>query len=48
MDISIIIPALNAERKILYEIDTARRFIASTFSSGEVVVVEYGSTDRTA
>lgn len=48
MDISIIIPALNEERKIRYDIETAARFIASTFSSGEVIVVDDGSTDRTA
>jgi dolichyl-phosphate beta-glucosyltransferase len=47
MDISIVIPALNEERKIAYDITTAAFFFGEAGLKGEVIVVDDGSTDRT-
>ena len=47
MDISIVIPALNEERKIALDITTAAFFFGEAGLKGEVIVVDDGSTDRT-
>jgi dolichyl-phosphate beta-glucosyltransferase len=47
MDISIVIPALNEERKIAPDITTAAFFFGEAGLKGEVIVVDDGSTDRT-
>jgi dolichyl-phosphate beta-glucosyltransferase len=48
MDISIIIPAFDEEKKIGHDVDAAAAFIEAQSLSGEVIVVDDGSTDRTA
>jgi len=47
MDLSIVIPALNEERKIAPDITTAAFFFGEAGLRGEVIVVDDGSTDRT-
>lgn len=47
MDISIVIPAFNEERKIRRDIEHAAAFIHNEAMSGEVIVVDDGSTDNT-
>jgi len=47
MDLSIVIPALNEERKIAPDITTAAFFFGETGLKGEVIVVDDGSTDHT-
>jgi len=47
MDISIVIPALNEERKIAPDITTAAFFFGEAGLKGEVIVVDDGSTDHT-
>ena len=46
--ISIVIPALNESAKIADDITEAAEFLASNDFSGEVIVVDDGSTDNTA
>ena len=48
MDISIVIPAFNEEKKIGQDVEAAAAFIDKERLSGEVIVVDDGSTDRTA
>ena len=48
MDISIVIPALNEATKIRFDAEAAASFIKDTGFSGEVIIVDDGSTDGTA
>jgi dolichyl-phosphate beta-glucosyltransferase len=48
MDISIIIPAFNEEKKIGHDVEVAAAFIDEEAVPGEVIVVDDGSTDNTA
>ena len=48
MDISIVIPAFNEEKKIGYDVEVAAAFIDEESVPGEVIVVDDGSTDNTA
>ncbi len=48
MDISIVIPAFNEEKKIGHDVEAAAVFIDKEDLSGEVIVVDDGSADRTA
>ena len=48
MDLSIIIPALNEEKKITADIVESSAFMATEGLSGEVIVVDDGSTDNTS
>jgi glycosyltransferase involved in cell wall biosynthesis len=48
MDISIIIPAFNEEKKIGRDVEVAAAFIDEESILGEVIVVDDGSTDNTA
>jgi dolichyl-phosphate beta-glucosyltransferase len=47
MDLSVIIPALNEAAKIGYDVSVAAEFIADSGMTGEVIVVDDGSTDGT-
>jgi len=47
MDLSVIIPALNEDAKIGYDVSVAAEFIADSGMTGEVIVVDDGSTDGT-
>jgi dolichyl-phosphate beta-glucosyltransferase len=48
MDISIVIPAFNEEKKIGRDVEVAAAFIDEESIPGEVIVVDDGSTDKTA
>jgi len=48
MDISIVIPAFNEEKKIGYDVEFAAAFIDEESVPGEVIVVDDGSTDNTS
>lgn len=48
MDISIVIPAFNEEKKIGHDVEAAAAFIDKENLNGEVIVVDDGSADRTA
>jgi glycosyltransferase involved in cell wall biosynthesis len=48
VDISVLIPCLNEEEAVGAVVDEARRGIAASGRSGEVIVVDNGSTDRSA
>ncbi len=48
MDISVVIPAFNEENKIGHDVEAAAAFIEKEHLSGEVIVVDDGSADRTA
>ena len=48
MDISVVIPAFNEEKKIGFDVEAAAAFVAKAGGSGEVIVVDDGSTDKTA
>ena len=48
MDISIVIPAFNEEKKIGRDVEVAAAFIDEESVLGEIVVVDDGSTDKTA
>ncbi|MGD8534954.1 MAG: glycosyltransferase [Candidatus Aminicenantes bacterium] len=48
MDISIVIPALNEAIKIRFDAEAAVSFIKDTGLSGEVIIVDDGSTDGTS
>lgn len=48
MDMSIIIPALNEGHKIALDVRAAANFIMNHFDSGEIIVVDDGSSDDTA
>ncbi|MEN8127646.1 MAG: glycosyltransferase, partial [Planctomycetota bacterium] len=47
-DLSIVIPAFNERHKILKDMETADRFLNSAGISGEIIVIDDGSTDETA
>lgn len=47
MDLSIVIPALNEEKKIAPDITTAAFFFGEAGLKGEVIVVDDGSSDHT-
>lgn len=47
MDISIVIPALNEVTKIRFDAEAAASFIKDAGLSGEVIIVDDGSTDGT-
>ena len=48
MQISIIIPALNEQAKIAQDIQDAINFLSSQNLTGEIIVVDDGSTDNTS
>jgi len=48
VDISIVIPAFNEEKKIGHDVEVAAAFIDEEFLLGEVIVVDDGSKDKTA
>lgn len=48
MDLSIVIPAFNECEKIAVDIQVAYNFLAKNGISGEIIVVDDGSTDETA
>jgi dolichyl-phosphate beta-glucosyltransferase len=48
VDISIVIPAFNEEKKIGHDVKAAAAFIDEEAVPGEVIVVDDGSTDNTA
>jgi dolichyl-phosphate beta-glucosyltransferase len=48
VDISIVIPAFNEEKKIGHDVEAAAAFIDKERLSGEVIVVDDGSADRTS
>ena len=47
MDLSIVIPALNEQDKIARDVEAAAAFLRAEGLSGEVIVVDDGSTDST-
>jgi dolichyl-phosphate beta-glucosyltransferase len=47
-DLSIVIPALNEAAKIGRDVEAAARFLGTRGLSGEIIVVDDGSTDGTA
>ena len=47
MDISIVIPAFNEEKKIGFDVQVAAVFIDEEALLGEIIVVDDGSTDNT-
>jgi dolichyl-phosphate beta-glucosyltransferase len=47
VDISIVIPAFNEEKKISFDVEIAAAFIDEEAVPGEVIVVDDGSTDNT-
>lgn len=47
-DLSIVIPAFNESRKIARDIRAADEFLATNRLTGEIIVVDDGSRDRTA
>src|SRR6266511_3244682 len=48
VDISVVIPCLNEEEAVGAVVDDARRGIEASGRSGEVIVVDNGSTDKSA
>lgn len=48
MDFSIIIPAFNEGHKIATDVLAAAEFLSGNFNSGEIIVVDDGSSDDTA
>src|SRR5215510_8476775 len=48
MDLSIVIPAFNEAHKIARDVHAAGEFLAGHQLSGEVIVADDGSSDRTA
>lgn len=48
MQLTVVIPVLNEEKKILPDIDAAISFFGENGIAGEVIVVDDGSSDRTA
>lgn len=46
--LSIVIPALNEATKISSDIEAAACFLVETVESGEIIIVDDGSTDNTA
>jgi len=48
MDLSIVIPTLNEEHKIDRDVAESAKFIENSGLSGEIIIVDDGSTDNTA
>ncbi|MHC5101620.1 MAG: glycosyltransferase, partial [Planctomycetota bacterium] len=48
INVSIIIPAFNEQHKIQQDIVAADRFLISANLSGEIIVIDDGSTDKTS
>ena len=48
MDLSIVIPTLNEEHKIDKDVEENARFLHENGLSGEIIIVDDGSTDNTA
>ena len=48
MELSIVIPALNEERKIQRDVEAAANFLVESGLKGEIIIVDDGSTDNTA
>ena len=48
MDLSIIIPVYNEEQKIRHDITAASDFLSRNKMTGEIIVVDDGSTDQTS
>lgn len=48
VELSIVFPALNEERKIARDVEAAGQFLGRNGIGGEVIVVDDGSTDHTA
>lgn len=48
MDLSIVIPALNEVSKIRFDAEAAAQFIDKEKMTGEIIVVDDGSTDNTS
>ena len=48
MDISIVIPAFNEAAKIGRDLEAAAAFLAENGLTGEIIVIDDGSTDETA
>jgi len=48
MDLSIVIPALNESKKIARDVESAATFLQNNHLTGEIIVVDDGSTDNTA
>ncbi len=48
MDLSIVIPAFNEEKKIRHDVEAAAAFIDEEALDGEVIVVDDGSADSTS
>jgi len=48
MDLSIVIPALNESKKIGRDVEEAATFLGGNGFSGEIIVVDDGSKDKTA
>lgn len=48
MDLSIVIPVYNEGRKIAFDLDVAIQFLEEQKLSGEIIVVDDGSTDNSA
>jgi dolichyl-phosphate beta-glucosyltransferase len=46
--LSVVIPAFNEARKIIFDVESVVSFFAETGLKGEVIVVDDGSTDGTA
>lgn len=46
-DLSIVIPAFNEEKKISLDIETVYNYFSENLISGELVIVDDGSTDKT-
>ncbi|WP_373270239.1 dolichyl-phosphate beta-glucosyltransferase [Aneurinibacillus sp. REN35] len=47
MELSVVIPAYNEEKRIIYTLETIMPFMDHHFSDFEVLVIDDGSTDRT-
>jgi dolichyl-phosphate beta-glucosyltransferase len=48
MDLSIVIPVYNEEQKIRHDISAASDFLSGYKMTGEIIVVDDGSTDQTS
>jgi len=48
MDLSIVIPVFNEDQKILHDIHAASEFLSVYKMTGEIIVVDDGSTDQTS
>ena len=48
MDLSIVIPVYNEEQKIRHDITAASNFLSGCGMTGEIIVVDDGSSDQTS